>query len=116
MASIDLTALRRFVKENGAVLLVLILGAALMLLPGGSSDAGEGEFNDEEEKLSLVLSQIEGAGYCRVLFRAESAEQRGGAVIVCEGADSAAVQLRITQAVGTYTGLGSDRITILKSG
>lgn len=37
-----------------------------------------------------------------------------GAVVVCQGADSAAVRLAIVQAVGTVTGLGADRISVQK--
>lgn len=37
-----------------------------------------------------------------------------GAIIVCEGADSAAVRLAIVDAVSKVTGLGSDRISVLK--
>ncbi len=37
-----------------------------------------------------------------------------GAVIVCQGADSAAVRLGIIEAVSRITGLGSDRISVLK--
>lgn len=37
-----------------------------------------------------------------------------GAVIVCQGADRPAVRLAITQAVSSVTGLGYDKITILK--
>lgn len=37
-----------------------------------------------------------------------------GAIVLCQGADSASVQLAIVQAVGDITGLTSDRITILK--
>lgn len=37
-----------------------------------------------------------------------------GAVVVCQGADSAAVRLAIVDAVSKATGLGSDKITVLK--
>ena len=37
-----------------------------------------------------------------------------GAVIVCQGADSAAVRLSIVEAVKSATGLSSDRISVLK--
>lgn len=37
-----------------------------------------------------------------------------GAVVVCEGADSAAVRLAVVQAVGSLTGLGSDKISVVK--
>ena len=37
-----------------------------------------------------------------------------GAVVVCEGADRAEVRLAVTQAVSALTGLGSDRIVVIK--
>lgn len=37
-----------------------------------------------------------------------------GAIVVCQGADSAAVRLAITQAVSKITGLGADAICVLK--
>lgn len=37
-----------------------------------------------------------------------------GAIVVCEGADSPAVKLAITQAVAKITGLGADAICVLK--
>ena len=37
-----------------------------------------------------------------------------GAVIVCQGADSPAIRLAVVEAVANATGLGSDRITVLK--
>lgn len=37
-----------------------------------------------------------------------------GAVIVCQGADDAAVRLAVVEAVSKATGLGADRISVLK--
>lgn len=37
-----------------------------------------------------------------------------GAIIVCQGADSAAVRLAVAEAVARVTGLGADRISVLK--
>lgn len=37
-----------------------------------------------------------------------------GAIIVCDGADSATVRLSIMEAVSKATGLGTDRISVLK--
>lgn len=37
-----------------------------------------------------------------------------GAVVLCDGADDAAVRLAVTQAVGTVCGIGSDKVTVLK--
>ena len=37
-----------------------------------------------------------------------------GALILCQGADSAAVRLNIVNAVSNLTGLGSDKISVIK--
>ena len=37
-----------------------------------------------------------------------------GIVIVCDGADSAAIQLQLTEAVRALTGISSDCISVLK--
>ena len=37
-----------------------------------------------------------------------------GAIVVCQGADSASVRLGIIEAVARVTGLGTDRISVLK--
>ena len=37
-----------------------------------------------------------------------------GAVVLCQGADSARVKLAVTEAVANATGLSTDRITVLK--
>ena len=39
-----------------------------------------------------------------------------GAIIICEGADNPVVRLGIVEAVSTVTGLGADRISVLKMG
>ena len=39
-----------------------------------------------------------------------------GALVVCEGGDSAEIRLLMTQAVSALTGLGTDRITVCKGG
>lgn len=66
-------------KKYQYVLLVIAVGAALLLLPGGNRDSPEAEtpareegaaFDLEafEERLERTLSQIEGAGEARVLL------------------------------------------------
>ncbi len=106
-----------FLEKNRPALLVLLLGVLLMLLPGGVFSTGRGgdertaDFDTDEEKMAAVLSRIQGAGEVSVLLRQDG---EGGAVVVCRGADSAEVRLRIVKAVSAYTGLGSDRIVVLR--
>lgn len=87
-------------------LLVLILGIFLMMLPGGSQK--ENHVQEPEYSLQELLCRTRGVGDARVLI------SENGAVIVCEGAEDPRVRLDIIRAVGSYTGFGSDRITILK--
>ena len=95
-----------FLKKYKAPLLVLLLGIVLMLIPTGSGRAVP--LPEESERLALVLSETKGVGESRVLL------SENGVVVVCAGAENAAVRLDIIRAVSSYTGFGSDRITILK--
>ncbi len=98
------------------LLVVLIVGLVLILLPSRSSrqtqaavsSARSAYTSDEEARLEAVLSNISGAGRASVLV------SETGVAVVCEGADSAQVRLDIVRAVMAYTGLGSDRISVIK--
>lgn len=48
------------------------------------------------------------------LIRTTVPPQYQGAIVVCSGADSAAVRLAVVEAVANVTGLGTDKITVLK--
>ena len=86
-------------------LLILVLGVILMLLPTGSAKSEEAEGN---ERIQQMLSSVEGVGEAQVII------SENGVVVVCRGAENAAVRLDIIRAISAYTGFGSDRITILK--
>ena len=158
-----------FLKKYKFVALILLLGFALMLIPGRKerqSNAAVTQSNvssesentySNQEVLSQVLQSIDGVGkvklYLSVLEGEESIYQtdthtsvssdasstqidtiiitnadRGqgglirqinppvylGAIVVCQGADSPAVRLAIVDAVSKVTGLGADRISVLK--
>lgn len=72
-----------------------------------------------------VVYQTDGEGGDTVLVSDAQRNEQGlvrtrepptylGAIIVCEGADSASVRLAVVEAVANVTGLGTDRITVLK--
>ena len=120
MKTLDLSRLWPAAAKNKYVLLVLALGLVLILLPAGSGGdrggAGQGSplessgipLDTEGERLAAFLSRIEGVGQCGVLLSAE------GAVVACEGAEQAQVRLCVINAVSAYTGLGSDKISVIK--
>lgn len=71
----------------------------------------DGERSSVERK-TVILS--EGSAYDEAAVSEVHYPQFQGALIVCEGADSPAVCLKLIEAVKALTGLGSDRITVVK--
>lgn len=121
MKVIELGALSKSLAKNKYVLMVLALALVLILLPSGKGKSeaallAQGSelessgipLDTESARLSEFLSMMDGVGDARVLLSAE------GAVVLCEGADSSFVRLSVTNAVSVYTGLGSDKIRIIK--
>ena len=98
----------------------VLLGAALLLLPGRSAphapDAAAPESRPTVQgEMEALLSGFDGAGRLRLMLAVEPGTERwAGAVVVCEGAGSAALRLELTRAIGALTGLSSDRIEIVK--
>ena len=86
-------------------ILMLILGLFLMLLPSGP---GTKAAEDTDALLGQLLSDSDGVGEAEVII------SESGVVVVCRGADDAKVRLDIIRAIGSYTGFGSDKITVLK--
>lgn len=93
-------------KKYRYPLLVLALGIGLLLVPTQRKSGSE--VSAEDERLCMVLTSTAGVGESRVLI------SEHGVVVVCQGADNAEVRLEILRAVRSYTGFGSDKITILK--
>ena len=120
MKTNDAAALVRALTKNKYVLAVLCLGLLLLLLPrrsgGGTETAGTGDplsasgipLDTESQRIAGLLRQIRGVGEAEVLLSGS------GAVVVCQGADQPAVRLDVTNAVAAYTGLGSDKISVIK--
>ena len=113
-------SIKRLGKYKYAIAAAL-LGALLMLLPARTRSEtarsipetapGEGV----RSEIEATLASFDGAGSLRLtLTVSPGSEKWEGAVVVCEGADSAAVRLELTQALRSLTGLSADRITIVK--
>ena len=67
----------------------------------------------ETSEETTVFSSSQSAQKTPVVTKTKKASY-AGAVVVCDGADSAVVRLRIVQAVSALTGLGSDKISVIK--
>lgn len=96
-----------YLKKNGWILAAVLLCVGFCLLLGTQ----EGSATDAENRISRVLSAIEGAGRVEVAVYYEESVPCG-AVVVAQGASDIAVQLRLISAVSTLLGIDQGRVAI----
>lgn len=151
------------------VLLVVLLGALLLLWPGGRGaadrtdsgsrqiPAGSMPLGETERAMEVILEKISGVGRVDVMLTLQSGSelvlaqdsslrysgsvqspdsyerstqpvtdgggvvvtketcpQYRGALVVCEGGGDDGVRLQVAKAVSALTGLGSDRIAVVR--
>lgn len=95
------------------IMLTLARGPQLQLASDTdqSRDAGtSGDVRSRRETVTLNR----GSGYQEVIVTNRVYPVYQGAVVVCQGAENSAVRLAVTEAVSALTGLGSDKISIVK--
>lgn len=68
----------------------------------------------EGESSNAVVTIGRGSGIQDVVEVQSFMPQYQGALVVCQGADSPAVQLKLIEAVSALTGLGADKISVCK--
>lgn len=66
---------------------------------------------DTDTKPSIMS---EGSGRETPVLVKEMYPEFRGAVVICDGAEGAALRARVTEAVSALTGLGADRISVIK--
>ncbi len=74
------------------------------------TDKDTSDTNTKTETIIITDSNRNETG----LIEQVNPQQYRGAIVVCQGADSAQVRLSITQAVSKITGLSTDNICVLK--
>lgn len=100
------STIKDFFEKYKYPLIMLAVASLLLLVPSKEEDIGVSP--REDIQLQDILSSSQGVG------RAMMVISENGVVISCDGAGDAKVRLDILRAVGSYTGFGSDKITILK--
>ena len=101
-------------QKKSVLIVLLAAGLLLLLWPRSSGSGTAGKNEDVSKRLCAVLSKIDGVGEVYALL-SEEPNRRGeytGAVVVCSGARSSDIRLRVIQAVSAFTGLGSNRIIV----
>ena len=127
--------IKKFIKKrnNRLMAVIFIIGIAILvvscLLPDGKDGGGAAQYAGEEERLSEILSEIEGAGRISVMITYESAAERSfsasardaypkvrGVIVVADGAADPVVRQELAAAAIAVTGAGANRVCIYKRG
>ena len=95
--------------------LILLIGAGLLLWPGGSghtAQTGQSEAPPAYTAAETLL--LDGGDREETVVTGMAYPSYRGALVVCQGGDRADVKLAVTEAVSALTGLSSDRVTVAK--
>lgn len=114
----------KYIKEKKDALkigIVLSLGLILVFLGTRS----EGKVSAEstvgiEERISQACSNVAGVGKCEVFIYYAPADSKikesevESVLVICEGADSVEIRLRLTEILSSVFGIGTNRVRIEK--
>ena len=108
----SLVQILQSVEGAGKVKVLLSIGAGEeTVYQTDTGVSSNGDSDDQTVKTVIITdSQRSESG----LIRQVNPAAYKGAIVVCQGADSPAVRLAVTQAVAKITGLGTDSICVLK--
>ena len=96
----------------GRVKVMLTLESGMTLQLAQDKDLSERE--NEKKADEQVVKINRGSGVQEVVVTHEIYPKYLGAVVVCDGADRAAVRLAVTESIAVLTGLSSEKITVEK--
>ena len=101
-------------KVDGAgkveVMITAAAGEEIIYQTDTSASTGENTNTMQSDTITVSDAQRVETG----LIKQVNPPRYQGAVVVCEGADSPTVRLAIVDAVAKITGLGADRISVMK--
>ncbi len=113
----------KFIKEKKDVTKIavaLALGLVLIFIGTNTDTAVEQSDEGLEDKLAAACSGVAGVGKCSVLVYYSTSDSRTeeskveSVIVICEGADSAEVRLKLTEMLSSFFGIGTNRIKIEK--
>lgn len=106
----ELTRILSQIQGAGKVKVLLTLSAGEKTVYQTDTDGGSASGGVRHE--TVIVTDGDRAQHG--LIQQIQYPQYRGAVVVCQGADQPAVKLAITEAVSNATGLGTDKISVLK--
>ena len=107
-----LTQILRQVKGAGEVQVMLTeaLGEEIIYQTNDDISNGDTSSSSRGDTVTITDSEHNENG----LVRQQNPPKYMGAIVVCQGGDNATVRLAIIEAVSNVTGLGADKISVLK--
>lgn len=98
------------------VMLTVESGGELVLATDSTLRYSGSPQNPDDYDRSSETVTVSGGNGTEVVVTQERSAKFRGALIVCDGGDNDAVRLRIVEAVCALTGLGSDRVAVVRWG
>lgn len=108
----ELTEILQAIEGAGKVKVLLSIGAGEQTIYQTNSEINTSGDSNSTRYDAVVVTDAQRAE--TGLVSQVNPPRYLGAIVVCEGADSATVRLAVTQAVARITGLGTDDICVLK--
>ena len=107
-----LAQILRQVKGAGEVqvLLTEATGEEIIYQTNADASSGDTSSSSREDTVTITDSQRNEQG----LIRQQNPPKYMGAIVVCQGGDQPTVRLAIMDAISKVTGLGADKISVLK--
>lgn len=102
------------IKNIKIIVLIFIIAIALIIYSNvATTKQSEQTFqNDEEARLSSILSSVEGAGEVETMIT-KSSGQVVGVLVIADGANNPLVRLRLLQATSSALGVDSEIVSVL---
>lgn len=107
-----LTEILTQIRGAGKVEVLLTVNAGEKTLYQTDQDTSTGADSGSVRYETVIVTDGDRAQHG--LIQQTVAPEYRGAIVVCQGADNAEVRLAIVEAVANATGLGADRISVLK--
>ena len=102
------------IKNIKIIVLIFIIAIALIIYSNVATTKKSVQTfqNDEETRLSSILSSVEGAGEVETMIT-KSSGQVVGVLVIADGANNPLVRLRLLQAASSALGVDSEIVSVM---